>query len=262
MGVSPRFFASKAGFPVATNGGRAAPRLQKTGRKSTMPTINQLVRKGRQQVEKKNKAPALQANPQKRGVCTRVYTTTPKKPNSALRKVARVRLVERVRGHGLHPGRGAQPAGALDRADPGRPREGPAGRALPHHPGDPGRERRQPTATRAAPSTAPRSRRSSHEPTPARSQAGDPPDPQYGSTTVSKFINNLMIRRQEVDGGADLLRCDAHHRGEDGSAGDQRVQAGAEQREAGDRGEEPPRRRCDVPGTGGSAAGAPQRPRA
>ncbi len=57
-----------------------------------MPTINQLVRKGRKAVKKKNKAPALQRNPQKRGVCTRVYTTTPKKPNSALRKVARVRL--------------------------------------------------------------------------------------------------------------------------------------------------------------------------
>lgn len=57
-----------------------------------MPTINQLIRKGRDQVKKKTKSPALQSNPQKRGVCTRVYTTTPKKPNSALRKVARVRL--------------------------------------------------------------------------------------------------------------------------------------------------------------------------
>lgn len=57
-----------------------------------MPTINQLVRKGRETVEKKSKSPALQGNPQKRGVCVRVYTTTPKKPNSALRKVARVRL--------------------------------------------------------------------------------------------------------------------------------------------------------------------------
>lgn len=57
-----------------------------------MPTINQLVRKGREVVKKKSKAPALQGNPQKRGVCIRVYTTTPKKPNSALRKVARVRL--------------------------------------------------------------------------------------------------------------------------------------------------------------------------
>ena len=57
-----------------------------------MPTINQLVRKGRKRVKKKTKSPALEGSPQKRGVCLRVYTTTPKKPNSALRKVARVRL--------------------------------------------------------------------------------------------------------------------------------------------------------------------------
>ena len=57
-----------------------------------MPTINQLVRKGRKKVRNINKVPALEASPQKRGVCTRVYTTTPKKPNSALRKVARVKL--------------------------------------------------------------------------------------------------------------------------------------------------------------------------
>ena len=57
-----------------------------------MPTINQLIRKGRAELAKKSKTPALKGAPQKRGVCTRVYTTTPKKPNSALRKVARVRL--------------------------------------------------------------------------------------------------------------------------------------------------------------------------
>ncbi|MEJ5299949.1 MAG: 30S ribosomal protein S12 [Thermodesulforhabdaceae bacterium] len=57
-----------------------------------MPTISQLVRKGREKVKRKSKSPALQGSPQKRGVCVRVYTTTPKKPNSALRKVARVRL--------------------------------------------------------------------------------------------------------------------------------------------------------------------------
>jgi len=57
-----------------------------------MPTVNQLVRKPRRQAVEKSKVPALQGSPQKRGVCTRVYTTTPKKPNSALRKVARVRL--------------------------------------------------------------------------------------------------------------------------------------------------------------------------
>ncbi|MDD5157552.1 30S ribosomal protein S12 [Sulfurimonas sp.] len=57
-----------------------------------MPTINQLIRKERQKVVKKSKSPALESCPQRRGVCTRVYTTTPKKPNSALRKVAKVRL--------------------------------------------------------------------------------------------------------------------------------------------------------------------------
>jgi small subunit ribosomal protein S12 len=57
-----------------------------------MPTINQLVRRARQGVSEKSKSPALKSNPFKRGVCTRVYTTTPKKPNSALRKVAKVRL--------------------------------------------------------------------------------------------------------------------------------------------------------------------------
>jgi small subunit ribosomal protein S12 len=61
-----------------------------------MPTINQLIRKGRQEKKEKSSAPALRANPQKRGVCTRVYTTTPKKPNSALRKVARVRLTSGI----------------------------------------------------------------------------------------------------------------------------------------------------------------------
>ena len=71
-----------------------------------MPTINQLVRKGRQKQVDKSKTPALKCNPQKRGVCTRVYTTTPKKPNSALRKVARVRLVNGIEVTAYIPGEG------------------------------------------------------------------------------------------------------------------------------------------------------------
>ena len=71
-----------------------------------MPTINQLVRKGRAEIHKKNKSPALQKNPQRRGVCTRVYTTTPKKPNSALRKVARVRLTNGYEVTAYIPGEG------------------------------------------------------------------------------------------------------------------------------------------------------------
>ena len=71
-----------------------------------MPTINQLVRKGRSIVKNRNKVPALDKSPQKRGVCTRVYTTTPKKPNSALRKVARVKLTNGQEVSAYIPGEG------------------------------------------------------------------------------------------------------------------------------------------------------------
>jgi small subunit ribosomal protein S12 len=71
-----------------------------------VPTINQLVRKGRVKILAKKKAPALDSSPQKRGVCTRVYTTTPKKPNSALRKVARVRLTNNIEVTAYIPGEG------------------------------------------------------------------------------------------------------------------------------------------------------------
>lgn len=71
-----------------------------------MPTINQLVRKGRRRIKKKTTTPALEGCPQKRGVCVRVYTTTPKKPNSALRKVARVRLTNGMEVTSYIPGEG------------------------------------------------------------------------------------------------------------------------------------------------------------
>ncbi|MBC8204499.1 MAG: 30S ribosomal protein S12 [FCB group bacterium] len=71
-----------------------------------MPTINQLIRKGRKTITKKVSAPALNGCPQRRGVCTRVYTTTPKKPNSALRKVARVRLTNGIEVTAYIPGEG------------------------------------------------------------------------------------------------------------------------------------------------------------
>src|SRR5659263_199680 len=71
-----------------------------------MPTINQLVKKGRKRTEEKTKTPALKANPQKRGVCTAVRTSTPKKPNSALRKIARVRLVNGMEVTAYIPGIG------------------------------------------------------------------------------------------------------------------------------------------------------------
>ena len=71
-----------------------------------MPTIHQLVRRGRKRILAKGKSPALRGNPQKRGVCTRVYTSTPKKPNSALRKVARVRLTNGIEVTAYIPGEG------------------------------------------------------------------------------------------------------------------------------------------------------------
>src|SRR3954451_757079 len=71
-----------------------------------MPTVNQLIRKPRQEKPSRNKLPALKGCPQRRGVCTRVYTTTPKKPNSALRKVARVRLTSQIEVTAYIPGEG------------------------------------------------------------------------------------------------------------------------------------------------------------
>jgi small subunit ribosomal protein S12 len=71
-----------------------------------LPTVNQLVRKGRSAKMDKSKSPALESCPQKRGVCTRVFTTTPKKPNSAMRKVARVRLTNNIEVTGYIPGVG------------------------------------------------------------------------------------------------------------------------------------------------------------
>ena len=78
----------------------------KEGNLINMPTISQLVRKGRKKVVKKSKSASLVGCPQKRGVCTRVYTTTPKKPNSAMRKVARVRLTNGIEVNAYIPGEG------------------------------------------------------------------------------------------------------------------------------------------------------------
>jgi small subunit ribosomal protein S12 len=80
--------------------------LPALGERFVMPTIHQLVHKGRKRTKKKTSSPALRSNPQKRGVCTRVYTSTPKKPNSALRKVARVRLTNGVEVTAYIPGVG------------------------------------------------------------------------------------------------------------------------------------------------------------
>jgi small subunit ribosomal protein S12 len=82
------------------------PQIRRREAKHPVPTIQQLVRKGRQDKVSKTKTPALKGSPQRRGVCTRVYTTTPKKPNSALRKVARVRLTSGIEVTAYIPGVG------------------------------------------------------------------------------------------------------------------------------------------------------------
>ena len=97
-----------------------------------MPTINQLVKSGRDKQKRKTAAPALKACPQKRGVCIRVYTSTPKKPNSALRKVARVRLTNGMEVTSYIPGEGHNLQEHSVVPDPRRPRQGPAGRSLSH----------------------------------------------------------------------------------------------------------------------------------
>ncbi len=98
--------APVAPVPMGQTQVSAAPAVQVLRLKRSMPTINQLIRKGREPQKARNKVPALEANPQKRGVCTRVYTTTPKKPNSALRKVAKVRLTNGFEVIGYIPGEG------------------------------------------------------------------------------------------------------------------------------------------------------------
>ena len=92
--------------PPGTPKGRQQPLRMKEKRYNAVPTIQQLVRKGREDKVSKTKTPALKGSPQRRGVCTRVYTTTPKKPNSALRKVARVRLSSGVEVTAYIPGVG------------------------------------------------------------------------------------------------------------------------------------------------------------
>jgi small subunit ribosomal protein S12 len=86
--------------------GAARFELGRKKERSGMPTVNQLIRNARQSKMERNKVPALRGSPQKRGVCTRVYTTTPKKPNSALRKVARVRLTNGYEVTSYIPGEG------------------------------------------------------------------------------------------------------------------------------------------------------------
>ena len=158
-----------------------------------MPTTNQLVRNEREKQTKKAATPALQGSPQKRGVCTRVSTTTPRKPNSALRKVARVRLVNGQEVTAYVPGEGhicrSTPScscvGDRSRTCPACVTRSYAGRSI---------RLGSTTASRAVPSTGPRSRRRKEMPRraapPKKKIAGDP---VYGSVLVKQLVNKIML---------------------------------------------------------------------
>jgi small subunit ribosomal protein S12 len=110
-GHKPKTTRTRGSVRTKLNEGRCGPFRSRGTRKlkvakAKMPTINQLIAKPRHPLKARNTVPALQASPQKRGVCTRVYTTTPKKPNSALRKVAKVRLTNGFEVIGYIPGEG------------------------------------------------------------------------------------------------------------------------------------------------------------
>ena len=220
-----------------------------------MPTINQLVRQGREAVRKKSKTPALQACPQKRGVCIRVYTTTPKKPNSALRKVARVRLTNGIEvtsyipgvGHNLQEHsivliRGGRVKdlpgvryhiirGTLDTAGVARPQAEP----LEVRRQDAQGQRAKPMRRAGA----------------AKREVL--PDPKYGSRLVTKFVNIMMIRGKKSTAERIMYDALVVGRGPEQAGSAEDVQDGHRQREAGRRGEVAPGRRLHLPGAGRGA---------
>ena len=219
-----------------------------------MPTINQLIRHGRKDVEAKDKAPALKSNPQKRGVCTRVYTTTPKKPNSALRKVARVRLTNGFEVTAYIPGEGhnlQEHSIVLIRG--GRVKDLPGVR---YHivrgtldsAGVNGRRKSRSKygAKRPKAGGAPRPREVRSEPP---QQGGQAPGP---ARSALRQPDRLEVHQQPDVRGQEERRpsasSTAHGPVEERTepAGRDGLQAGGEQRQADRRGEEPPRRRCHV----------------
>jgi len=160
-----------------------------------MPTINQLVRHGRRDMEAKEKAPALRGNPQKRGVCTRVYTTTPKKPNSALRKVARVRLTNGFEVTAYIPGEGHNlQEHSIVMIRGGRVKDLPGVRyhIIRGTLDAAGVNERKQSALQVRRQAAQAGGHMSRRKKAVRRPV--PPDPRYDSQTVSKFLNNLMER--------------------------------------------------------------------
>ena len=219
-----------------------------------MPTINQLVRYGREAVRKKSKTPAMQACPQKRGVCIRVYTTTPKKPNSALRKVARVRLTNGQEVTSYIPGVGHNlQEHSIVMIRGGRVKDLPGIR---YHiirgsldtAGVTGRKQSRSKYGAKAP------KGELGHAAGGRSQARGAAGSQVREPAGREVRQHHDDLRQEVDGRAHHVRRHDRGRGpvQAGSAED--VQDRHRQREAGRRGEVAAGRRLDVPGAGRGAA--------
>ena len=213
-----------------------------------MPTIEQLVRNGRNVRKTKTKAPALKGSPQRRGVCTRVYTMTPKKPNSALRKVARVRLSTGVEvtcyipgvGHNLQEHSLVLVRGGRVQRPPRRPVQDRA-----RHPGHRGREeppagtvalRREEGRRVDMPRKGPAVRREVQ------------PDPVYQNALVTQLINQILLNGKKTVRRAHRLRRARADQPEDRERPRHHLEEGGRQRATAPGGQVPSRRRCVLPG--------------
>ena len=238
------------------------PRMRYAKAKASMPTINQLIRKPRVVQKAKKKVPALQQSPQKRGVCTRVYTTTPKKPNSALRKVAKVRLTNGFEVIGYIPGEGhnlQEHSVVMIRG--GRVKDLPGVRyhilrGVLDTQGVKNRKQRRSKYGAKRPKIRHRDR-SDVPPPQCREKREINPDAKFGNLVVSKFMNSIMIQGKKSVAEAIVYGALRDHRRQDQVRSDQGVRAGARQRDAVDRGALAPRRRRHLPGAGRGSHRAP-----
>jgi small subunit ribosomal protein S12 len=223
-----------------------------------MPTIHQLVRKGRERVVSKTKSPALQSSPQKRGVCTRVYTQTPKKPNSALRKVARVRLTNGIEVTTYIPGVGHNlQEHSIVMIRGGRVKDLPGVRYHVIRGTLDARVCRAGAGSfevrREAAEVLGGEARCPEREVPKREIL---PDPVYNSQLVTKFINVIM--RDGKKTVAERIFYDAlETSGADERRPDQGLQEGDREREARGRGQVAARRRLHLPGARRGAAEPP-----
>ncbi len=232
-----------------------------------MPTTTQLVRAGREPMIYKTKAPALQSSPQRRGVCTRVYTTTPKKAELGVPQSGAGEAVDRDGSHRLHSGRGTQFARALDRFGAWRPCERFARRSVSHRAGTPWTRRALRTVSRGARNTAPSGRKPLTKnkrrgyPMPRkalkpREKRGIPdPDFKFGSVLAARFLGRINFEGKKMTaekifyGAMDQVK---EKSGEDAMTVFTRAIENARPLTGSS---SPPRRRRDVPGPQRSSAG-------